>query len=95
MVYDIACKAMMGAKPLQIRFDKVDGFIRVYDRTRYLVLLGAEKCNLIYTRKRYLIAVNSGITYVITDNYAKIKVDSYDSLPQEKNINFLPRYNTH
>ena len=28
---------MMDAKFLCIRFDKIDGFIRVYDRTRYLV----------------------------------------------------------
>ena len=24
-------------------FDKIDGFIRVYDATRYLVLFGSEK----------------------------------------------------
>ena len=29
---------MIGAKPLRIRFDKVDGFIRDYDGTEYLVL---------------------------------------------------------
>ena len=28
--------------PLRIRFDKIDGFIRVYDETRYLVLFGTE-----------------------------------------------------
>ena len=28
--------------------------------------------------------VKSGITYVISHNYARIKVDSYDSLPLEK-----------
>ena len=35
LVYGISCKTMTGAKPLRIRFDKVDGFVRVYDRTRY------------------------------------------------------------
>ena len=40
----------MGAKPLCIRFDKIDRFITVYDGTRYLVLLGAEKSGLIYNR---------------------------------------------
>ena len=30
------------AKPLHIRFDKIDGFIRVYKGTRYLALLRAE-----------------------------------------------------
>ena len=28
---------------LRIRFDTRDGFIRVYDGTRYLVLFGSEK----------------------------------------------------
>ena len=31
------------AKPLIIRFDKIDGFIKVYDETRYLVLFNSEK----------------------------------------------------
>ena len=78
----------MGAKHLQIRFDKLDGFIRVYNRTRYLVLLRAEKNNFIYIRIRYLIAVKRRITYIIFYNYAKIKVDSYDSLPLEKILTF-------
>ena len=33
---------MICEKPLRIRFDKTDGFIRVYDSSRYLVLLGLE-----------------------------------------------------
>ena len=52
-------------KPLHIRFDKIDGFIGVYDGTRYLVLLEKEKYNFIYKRIRYLIEVKSGITYVL------------------------------
>ena len=38
----------------------------------------------IYKRLRYLLGVKSSITYVISHNYAKTKVDSYDSLPLEK-----------
>ena len=52
------------AKQSRIRFDKIDGFIRVYDGTRYLVLLESEKYNFIYNRIRYLTEVKSGITYV-------------------------------
>ena len=37
LVYDISYKNLI-AKPLCIRFVKIDGFIRVYDGTRYLVL---------------------------------------------------------
>ena len=29
----------------------------------------------------YIIGINNGITYVISHNHAKIKVDSYDSFP--------------
>ena len=32
--------------------------------------------------------MKSGITYVISHNYAKIKVDSYDTLPLEKTTTF-------
>ena len=52
--------------------------------TRYLVLLGAKKYDFIYNRIRYLIGVKSGMTYINSHNCAKIKVDSYDSLPLEK-----------
>ena len=68
-------------------FDKIDGFIRVYDVTRYLVLFGAEKYDFIYNRVRYLIVVKSGITCVFSHNYAKINVDSYDSLSLEEMYN--------
>ena len=37
---------------------------------------------------KYLVRVKSGITVVISDNYAKIKIDSYDSWPQEKTVTF-------
>ena len=41
------CKTLIGAKPLCIRFDKINGFISVYDGTKYLVLFGVEKYDLI------------------------------------------------
>ena len=40
--------SFIGAKPLCIRFDKVDVFIRVYDPTRYLELFGPEKYDAIF-----------------------------------------------
>ena len=61
----------MRAKPQRIRFDKVDGFIRVYDGTKYLVFFRGEKYNFIYNRIRYLIGVKSAITVVISHFYAK------------------------
>ena len=43
LVYNDSYKTLIGDKPLCIRFDKVNGFIRVYDGTRYLALFGTEK----------------------------------------------------
>ena len=88
LVYNISYKNLIDSKPFCIRFNKIDGFIRVYDGTRYLVLFGSEKYDPIYNSIRYLISVKSGITYIISHNYAKIKIDSYDSLPLEKTITF-------
>ena len=88
LVYNISYKSVIGAELLRIRFDKRDGFIRVYDGIRYLVLFKGEKYDFIYNKFRYLIGVKSGITYVISHNYAKVKVDSYDSLPLEKTMAF-------
>ena len=31
---------LIGPKPLQIRFDKIDAFIKIFDGPKYLVLLG-------------------------------------------------------
>ena len=44
-----------------------------------------EKNDYIYNMIRYLMSVKSGIAYIISHNYAKIRVVSYDSLPLEKN----------
>ena len=39
---DVSYKTFIGSKPLRIRFDKIDGFIRIYDGTRYLTLFTTE-----------------------------------------------------
>ena len=31
-------KTSTGAKPLRIRYDEIDGFVKIQDRIRYLVL---------------------------------------------------------
>ena len=61
---------------------------RLYDGTRYLVLWESEKYDSIENGIRYLIGRKSGMTYVTSHNYAKIKVDSYDSFPREKTMTF-------
>ena len=69
---------------MRIRFYKIYGFIRIYDGTRYSVLFGSEKYDYTCNRIRYLISVKSGITYIISNNYAKIKVEPFSSLPLGK-----------
>ena len=76
LVYRISYKTLIGAKPFYIRFNKINGFIRVYDGIINLVLLGAEQYDFIYSRIRYFIGIKSGITYLISHNYAKIKAIS-------------------
>ena len=80
LIYDGLHKTLIDAKSLRIRFGKIDGFIRVYDGTRYLVLFGGERYDFICKWIRYLIGVKSGSAYIISHNYAEIKVDSYDSV---------------
>ena len=58
----------------------MDGFIKIDDAIRYLVLL---KYNEIYDRIRYLISDKSGIT---NSNFARIRLDF--SLPIEKVLTF-------
>ena len=57
LIYDISYKTLIGAKPLLVRFNKIERFIRVYDGTRYLVLFGGEKYDFIYNGIRYLLGV--------------------------------------
>ena len=38
LFYNVAYKTLYGAKPLRVIFDKVDGYIRKYDSTKYLGL---------------------------------------------------------
>ena len=45
----------MVAKILRIRFDKIDGFIKSYDETRYLVLFGPKRYDEIYDQIKYII----------------------------------------
>ena len=57
----------MGAKPLRIRFDKIDGFIKIYDGTRQLVLFSPERYDPIYDRIRYLVSEKMILHTVLTE----------------------------
>ena len=84
MIYDISYKTLIDLKPLGSRFDKIDGIIRICDGTRYLTFSGTEKYDAIYNRVSYPINLKSCSTYTFSNYFAKIKVDSYDSLPIKK-----------
>ena len=97
LIYEILYKTLISPNPLCIiRFNKIDGFIRIYDRTRYLALLGPEKYDAVYNRIRYLISVKSDIRHVFSHYYANMKFDSYHSLPIRKILTLYDViYNTH
>ena len=78
-----------------IRFDKIDGVIRIYDGTRYLTLFDTKKNGAIYNKVRYLIRKKIGFTYNFSHYFAKIKIDSYDSLHIEKTLTFYNVIYTH
>ena len=42
LFYNISYKSLTDSKTLRVRFDKTDGFIRVYEGTRYLVLFESK-----------------------------------------------------
>ena len=87
-IYDIKLwyKNLIGPKPLPIIFNKINGFIGIYGRTRYLTLLRPENYDAIYNRIRYLISLKSNTTYILFHCLVKIKVDSYDFLLMEKRL---------
>ena len=68
-------RILISTKLLRIRFDKVDGLIRVYDGIRYLVWFGPEKYDAIYDKIRYLTSKKSGITYIISHNFPRLKIE--------------------
>ena len=41
LIYDISYKTSMGTKTLRIRFYEIDGFIKIYDGIRSLVLFAS------------------------------------------------------
>ena len=71
---------------MRIRFDKIDGIIRIYDGTRNLTLFGTKLYGTVYDRIRYLVSLKSSITYTFSHYFAKIKVGSYDSLLIKKTL---------
>ena len=76
LIYNISYKTfhIIGPKPLWIRFYKIDRLTRI----------AFVKKLWCYNRIRYLISLKSSITYISSNCFVKIKVDSYDSLYLKK-----------
>ena len=64
-------KTLIDPKTWRFRFDKIDGFIRIYDGTRYLTLFGSEKHKAIYDRIKYLISLKSSFKYIFFSQFFK------------------------
>ena len=43
LISDVVYKTLYDSKPLHIIFDKVDGYIRKYDGTKYLALFHSDE----------------------------------------------------
>ena len=56
----------MVLKRLCIRFEKIDGFIKIYDGIRCLVLFGSKQYDAIYDRFRYLIGKKVVLQILLT-----------------------------
>ena len=61
LVYSISYKTLIDFKPLRIRFDNIDGFIRVYDGVRYLRIRfdNIDGFIRVYDGVRYLVLFRS------------------------------------
>ena len=74
---------------MRIRLNKIDGFIGFPgDDFRHLVLFDNGLFDKICDKIKHFISEKSGIADSINYNFGKIKIDSYNSLPIEKNIDF-------
>ena len=74
-IYEISYKNFIGAKPFCIWAEKIDGFIKIYNGTRDLILSGSEQYDAIYNRIIYLIIEKSGITDSIIHSFARIRMN--------------------
>ena len=84
LVYGIWKKTFRDSIPLRIRYNEIDGFMKIYYGIRYLVIFDHNQHEKIWDRIRYLISEKSGIADSINHNFPTIRIDSYNSLPIEK-----------
>ena len=62
LIYDISFETLIDTEPLRIRFDNLYRFIRLDEKSKYLVFFNHQKYSTIYDRIRYIKGLKSGIT---------------------------------
>ena len=72
---------LTGSNTLHIRFVQIYRFIRISDRNKCFTLFGSEKYDAVYDYIRYLISLKSGIAFIFSQYFEKVKIDS---LPIQK-----------
>ena len=88
LVYNIPYETT-GPKPLCIRFDRINWFIRVLDgEIKHSILCDYGLFNKICDRIKYLIRNKRGVTNKTNHNFRKIRIYSYNSLPIEEILTF-------
>ena len=60
---------------MRIRFDKIDGYIKIPDKIRYLVLFDYGYCDKTCEKIKYLISEKDAITDSINHNFGRVKID--------------------
>ena len=76
LIYDITSyKTFMGSIPLRIKFNEIDGLIKIYNGIRYLGLFGGGFYDEMFDRIKYFISKKSGIKDSINHNFARIRID--------------------
>ena len=88
LVYNILCKTSIGLEPVRIKFNKIEGFIKIRDKIRYLVSFNYSCCDKMCHEIKYLLSEKGSIADSINQNFARIRTDSDDSLSIEKILTF-------
>ena len=72
----------------RIRFDKIDGFIKIHEKNRYLALFDYSHYKKICDKIEHPLSERSGIADSINHIFARIRIDLYNSFPTEKILTF-------
>ena len=72
----------------RIRFDKIDGFIKIHEKNRYLALFDYSHYKKICDKIEYPLSEKSGIADSINHIFARIRIDLCNSFPTEKILTF-------